>query len=138
MRLKDQMQDYQELPTGSQTTKAVFRCQVCLSVAATIKLTIPPGAQHGQLELDGFLWKHSTEVVKGRLVQAVQQALSTHDAELLHKLYRMWAPFYCPQCQRVYCVRHWHITPHFDHDLPGWYDSAHGVCPKGHRRLVDD
>ena len=118
--------------------KAVFRCQVCMSVAATLELIAAPEALSGKLVLAGCLWESSTEEVKGQFVRSLQQALTTHDAQLVHTLNPMWAPFYCPQCQRVYCVKHWKITPHFDSDLAGWYDSSHGICPKGHRRLVDD
>jgi hypothetical protein len=118
--------------------KAVFRCQLCLSVAGTLELTTPTGATTGELRLTGFLWEDSTEQVKGPTLRALQHALTTHDVQQLHLLNPMWAPFYCPQCQRIYCVKHWRITPHFDEDFAGWYDSSHGVCPRGHRRLVDD
>jgi hypothetical protein len=119
-------------------SKAVFRCQVCLSVAGTIELNAAPDSSAGQLMLEGFLWKSSTETIKGRTVQLVHQALTAHDAHALYSINRLWAPFYCPQCERVYCVKHWSITPVFDDDFPGWYDSSYGICPKGHRRLVDD
>ena len=118
--------------------KVVFRCQVCMSVAGTVELVAAPDAPTGELMLEGFLWQRHTETIKGRTVQMAHQALTTHDVRLLHTLNQLWAPFYCPQCERVYCVKHWRITPRFDDDFPGWYDSAYGVCPKGHRRLVDD
>lgn len=119
-------------------TKAIFRCQVCMNVAATLELAAAPEAPSGELVLTGFLWEGNTEVVKGHLVHSLHQALTTHDAQRLHTLNPMWAPFYCPQCQRVYCVNHWRITPHFDSDLPGRYSSSHGTCPKGHKRLLDN
>ncbi|HZY41007.1 MAG TPA: hypothetical protein VFF59_03315 [Anaerolineae bacterium] len=118
--------------------KAEFRCQVCSSMAAVLELAVPADAPAGELRLEGFLWECSTEMVKGQTVRALHHALTMHDAQQIHTLNPMWAPFYCPQCQRVYCVKHWHITPHFDDDFAGWYDSSHGVCPRGHRRLVDD
>jgi len=118
--------------------KAVFRCQLCMSVAGTLELVAPVEAQSGELHLDGFLWEHSTEQVKSPTLRVLYEALTTHDARQIHTLNPLWVPFYCPQCQRVYCVKHWRITPHFDDDFAGWYDSSHGVCPRGHRRLVDD
>ncbi len=118
--------------------KAVFRCQLCLSMAGTLELDAPADAPAGELRLDGFLWNHSTEQVKGPALRALHQALSAHDAQQLHLLNPMWAPFYCPHCRRVYCVKHWRVTPHFDNDFGGRYDSSHGVCPRGHRRLIDD
>lgn len=118
--------------------KAEFRCQVCMSVAATLELAAPADAPVGELRLAGFLWERSLEPVKGQTLRALHLALTTHNAQKIHALNPLWAPFYCPQCQRVYCVQHWQITPHFDADFAGWYDSSHGVCPKGHRRLIDD
>jgi hypothetical protein len=118
--------------------KAVFRCQECMNIAATVELAVPSDAPAGELILEGFLWKRNTETIKGRTVQLVHQALATHDVRLLHTLNQLWAPFYCPQCERVYCLKHWHITPRFDDDLPGRYDSSYGTCPQGHRRLVDE
>ncbi len=118
--------------------RAIFRCQVCMSVAATVELAAAPNALTGQLILEGFLWNRSDEMLKGRTIQMVYHALTAHDARLLYTIDQLWAPFYCPQCDRVYCIKHWHVTPQFDHDLPGWYDSSYGICPKGHRRLLDD
>lgn len=108
-----------------------------MNVAATLELAAAPDAPAGQLVMEGFLWESSAETVKGPTLRSLHQALTTHDAQLLHTLDPMWAPFYCPQCQRVYCVNHWHIMPRFDSDYAGWYDGSHGTCPKGHRRLVD-
>ena len=118
--------------------KAVFRCQLCMSVAGTLELIAPGETLAGELRLEGFLWEHSVEQVKAPALRALQQAVLGHNAQQIHALNPLWVPFYCPQCQRIYCVKHWRITPHFDSDFAGWYDSSHGVCPKGHRRLVDD
>ena len=42
---------------------------------------------------------------------------------------------YCPECDRVYCYFHYNVQREWDE---GFYDCAHGTCPQGHRRLVDD
>lgn len=118
--------------------KTVFRCQLCMSVAATLELAGAPEALSGELIISGFLWDSNKETIKGQAIRSLHQALLAHDAHRVHALNPLWAPFYCPQCQRVYCVKHWHITPHFDSDLAGQYASSHGTCPKGHRRMLDD
>jgi hypothetical protein len=45
------------------------------------------------------------------------------------------APFYCPECAACYCSTHWATEVIFDE---GFYDCTMGVCPAGHRELLDD
>lgn len=42
---------------------------------------------------------------------------------------------YCPECDRIYCRSHYNVQEEWDE---GFYDCSYGVCPQGHRRLVDD
>jgi hypothetical protein len=42
---------------------------------------------------------------------------------------------YCPQCDRIYCRAHYNVVEAWDE---GFYDCAHGTCPLGHRRQIDD
>jgi hypothetical protein len=42
---------------------------------------------------------------------------------------------YCPDCDRVYCREHYQVREEWDQ---GFYHSAHGECPQGHRRKIDD
>jgi hypothetical protein len=113
-----------------------FYCHLCWQPAATLTLD----ADGQQLRLDGFVWQNSTERVTGQVAVRVRQALQTRDAAALHLLNRLWAPFYCPDCRRIYCLNHWRVTYAFDDDpdFPGWYDAAYGQCPQGHRQLIDD
>lgn len=45
--------------------------------------------------------------------------------------------YYCPKCNKVYCIDHYEVTPQFEPNSD-WYDYSIGVCPLGHRRMVDD
>ena len=81
--------------------RAVFRCQLCLSIAGTLELTAPAEAPASELRLEGFLWEHNTEQVKGATLRTLHQALIMHDVQQIHTLNPMWVPFYCPQCQRT-------------------------------------
>lgn len=42
---------------------------------------------------------------------------------------------YCPECDKIYCKKHYHITEEWDE---GFYDCSYGTCPEGHRRIIDD
>ena len=42
---------------------------------------------------------------------------------------------YCPECDKIYCWEHYNAWEEYD---DGFYDCTYGVCPKGHRRMIDD
>jgi predicted RNA-binding Zn-ribbon protein involved in translation (DUF1610 family) len=118
-------------------TVAQFRCEICGDVAASLEL-IPSEEQNAwQLTRQGFLLGKSVEVIKNRVVPAVHQALTDLNARKLYAIRAQWAPFFCPACGKVYCIKHWQITPKFGRDFSGQYAGSDGVCPNGHRRQVD-
>jgi len=43
--------------------------------------------------------------------------------------------YYCPECDRIYCLNHYQITPYFENEF---YEYSTGKCPLGHERIVDD
>ena len=114
------------------SAQATFFCQQCSEVAATLTLT--PASQ---LIQDGY-YGHITEGVAATLCAALKHALETADVRQLYHLDNFWAPFYCPDCDHVYCNKHWRFETQFDSDFPGWYDCTYGICPQGHRHMVDD
>lgn len=42
---------------------------------------------------------------------------------------------YCPECDKIYCWEHYNAWEEYDE---GFYDCTYGVCPKGHKRMIDD
>jgi hypothetical protein len=124
--------------------EAVFQCSLCGETAATITL-IPRDARHADvlqpgvatLVISGFIGR-SREQVGGAQEEPLRAALEERNAAALYGLEHLWAPFYCPRCERAYCIQHWTVMPNFDEDFPGFYDSSTGTCPEGHRRKVDD
>lgn len=127
----------------SQAT-ATFHCRVCHAAAATV--TLLPAAQSrltpgndiaGALCVLGFMGYEEFAVGPAQ-VAAATRALHTPDVQTLYELDMLWAPFYCPTCQAVYCYGHWRVEAQFDADFHGWYDCSYGVCPQGHRRLLDE
>lgn len=43
--------------------------------------------------------------------------------------------YYCPECNKIYCIDHYQITPYFENMF---YEYSTGKCPLGHERIVDD
>ncbi len=42
---------------------------------------------------------------------------------------------YCPECDKIYCWEHYDAKEEYDE---GFYDCTYGICPKGHKRMIDD
>jgi hypothetical protein len=115
------------------STTAEFHCAVCQTLAAKITLN-----NDDWLITEGFLGEVKERISTERGL-ALQWALEDESAFHLYGLERLWAPFYCPECDAVYCKDHWRMQMEFEDDpLPGWYDCTWGTCPHGHRRMVDD
>ena len=118
---------------------AAFHCALCGSLAGTVEL-LPPRHPQGiskaasTIFLKDFIGTEQV-VLTAEAAQAVDAALKQADAAALYKVERLWAPFYCPECACVYCVRHWTIIPVYDEDF---FDCSYGWCPKGHKRMIED
>lgn len=113
---------------------AEFRCALCGAPAATLNLDAEGAYEHTHH------MGHITERVVKTRQPALARAIAAADARAIHTLDPLWAPFYCAECDKVYCGDHWQVEMEFEDEegLPGWYDCAYGTCPNGHRRLIDD
>jgi len=108
-------------------------------LAGTVGL-LPPGHPDGLSRDTGTIFLKyfiGTEkaVVSAEGSRAVEAALTKADAAALFQVERLWAPFYCPTCARVYCRKQWVVVPEYDE---GYFDCSHGICPQGHQRLTED
>ena len=130
------------MATHSQPlARAQFHCALCNSLAGTVEL-LPAGhpealGKHGNADtifLQDFIGTERV-VLSTEQKRAVHAALTQKDAAALHKVERLFAPFYCPECACVYCRQHWVIAPVYDENF---FDCSYGWCPKGHKRMVED
>jgi hypothetical protein len=110
-----------------------FRCGACGEVAAVVKLLPagdeadmgPPFGRQRQ-NADGVIidyWLRSTcwMATKPDRWARIEAVLS--------------APYWCRDCQLCYCRDDWQRTVIFDGPF---YDYTDGVCPAGHRHMIDD
>lgn len=57
-----------------------------------------------------------------------------------------FARCYCPECRACYCEAHWRLEDVFEdfaedfaEESDGvWYDCTYGICPHGHRTMLND
>lgn len=65
------------------------------------------------------------------VAEELQDVLARADAAWLHVMNPKWAPFFCGECQHVYCDKCWTLedVPHPDYpDSP----ALRATCPEGH------
>lgn len=114
------------------TESVAFPCSLCEKTATTVRL-----AADGLVVVDGLVCRITQRVAPGNLPR-LRAILAARDARALRSFDTEWGAFYCPECDRSYCADHWHFDVRYDDDFPGWYDCTYGICPAGHRHLVDD
>jgi hypothetical protein len=125
--------------SSAPVSRASFPCSLCNNIAGIVEI-LPPGhpqslsKENGTIRISGFIGEERIVLSKSAEV-ALQRCLAAADALSLFNVERLWAPFYCPSCARVYCIKHWTVVPEYDEDF---FDHSHGYCPKGHRRLIED
>ena len=125
--------------------EASFSCDLCGKLIATAQL-VPAGMPHpdalpGDRAGGTIIWDYlgrNSEMVGPAQYPAVRTALADGDPRALYAVDKLWVPFYCPACDRCYCLDHWKVEAVFDSDFAGWYDCSYGTCPAGHRRIIDD
>ena len=128
---------------------AVFRCARCTRTAATVyAVRADVAAYMGRpagteiiaegLVLDRFLGTSWHAEPPGILdaVQALIQRGNVNPVAIRAISETLWkvTPFYCPECRLNYCRRCWDISVHF---ILGHHDCIMGICPSGHRHIVD-
>ena len=137
----------EKLKPPADAVLAEFVCDVCKERAATVAL-VPPAAAFPMgpplgddvsdrwgLWVDAPHFHTRWEALAENDVAEIRSALTERDSRSLFRLADSSMSFYCPKCDAWYCHDHWKLTDKFDE---GFYDCTYGVCPAGHKRMVDD
>ena len=115
--------------------RATFPCSRHGTPAGTVRLHAI--GDEWLLVVEGFLGRMSVRL-GGAQAERVAHALERADAASLYALDLEYAPFYCPACDRVYCVDCWRTFLVFADDMPGWLEETRGTCPEHHERMLMD
>lgn len=107
-------------------------CDGCGAAAATVSLLGP--AAEPWLRCDGFLGR-LTARARPADVPALRAALERRDLDALDDLEPEAASCRCLACDRIFCDSCWRTTVELD---DGFFDCIRGVCPQGHRRMLQD
>ena len=126
-----------------------FRCAACGEVAAVVRL-IPAGTAVNMgppigaesYDRDGVVvdywlgttsWRRLDPAIWARI--EVILAADQPDPAALHRIDWELAAYWCRDCQRCYCRDDWQKTVVWDGPF---YDYTEGICPAGHRYMIDD
>jgi hypothetical protein len=95
--------------------------------------------QHGSdgIVIDYWLGSTCWMAVSPDTWQRVSDVLAADlpDPAALHAINWEIAPFFCRDCGTCYCRDDWNGFPVWDGPF---YDYTVGVCPAGHRHIIDD
>jgi hypothetical protein len=92
------------------------------------------GAGAWRLSIDGG--PHPMTVFPIGDPASVAAILDRGDLEALAAVDPEYANFRCPECRKPYCKDHWSDVDWVSDE--GFYDATYGVCPEGHRVMIDD
>jgi hypothetical protein len=129
--------------------QAVFRCARCARLAGVVHVVRagttadmgrPAGTEitAGGLVLDGFLGP-SWHAEPAGILDAVQAIIGQGNVDPAAIRAISWelcdvTPFYCPECPAEPLRQG---LGHLRHFIPGFQDCIMGICPNGHRHIVD-
>jgi hypothetical protein len=126
-----------------------FRCAACGEAAAVVRLVragtpvnMGPPLGEQTYERDGVVVDYWLGTTSWRRLDAVRQArveqvltANQPDPAELRKIDWELAAYWCRDCQRCSCRDDWQKTIVWDGPF---YDYTDGVCPAGHRHMIDD
>jgi hypothetical protein len=128
---------FEEAASTPPVAVARFTCARDGSEAGAAHLHRFPEGGDWLLVVEGFMGRDSTRL-GAAAGDALVPVLRLGDAGLLYARDLEYAPFWCPECRKVYCSRCWRMFNVFADDLPGFLEEVRGICPEGHERMLSD
>ena len=112
-------------------------CSRCPNICAELSFSIIEYSNKNKVfsvNLSGFIMDVTANVSEHDYYQ-LQKFIQLQDSKNIYAIDIEFAPYYCPKCDRVYCVQHWSRQTIYDE---GFYDAEIGICPNGHRKMLFD
>lgn len=117
--------------------KYQLSCSVCGKIAVEFKTGYGKFDEKESLIIRGITHESSLDI---NLADEAFTLLKEGDLERIHALLKNHhsnegLDAYCPECDKIYCWEHYDAHEAYDE---GFYDFTYGICPKGHKRMIDD
>ncbi len=111
-------------------------CGIC----GKVSMTFNPGEFYGEY---GYIFTGISHqcALPLKTIPVITELLLHNEIGKLHEYVQRWVSMeegldgYCPECDMIYCGEHIRTEVTFD---DGFYDCTYGICPKGHKRIIDD
>ncbi|MFW9828923.1 MAG: hypothetical protein ACFFEY_15140 [Candidatus Thorarchaeota archaeon] len=112
-------------------------CSVCGKIAVIFKIGFGRFDKKESLVFRGITHERSLSI---ELAETLFNILQKKNLSLIHQFMKKYHSFegldaYCPECDRIYCWEHYDAREEYD---DGFYDCTYGICPRGHKRMIDD
>jgi hypothetical protein len=130
-------------------TRARFVCSICGAMAGFVEIR-RAGARIGvEAGIEQTIYEPEASLIQvaspagtdvspaslwAKKFDAIVDGVRNSDAAALYHLSYVLAPFYCPDCDRIYCDRHWDLQ-HYDDEKMG-FSGIEGTCPNGHFHVL--
>jgi peptidoglycan hydrolase-like protein with peptidoglycan-binding domain len=109
-----------------------WTCELCGAPAGSVSID-----HEGHAYRTGFTGSMNLPL-REQDAESLRRALTFADPAAVFAIDYELMPWWCPQCETSYCGEHWDHWAIYDPDQPSWLESIHGICPKGHRRKLED
>lgn len=113
-------------------------CSVCSEISVVFKTGISEyGEQQKSLIYKGIIYSTSYKLDHAEKIFVLlgEGKISEVHSYLKEHLKMEGIDAYCPDCDRIYCSKHYDIIEEYDE---GSYDCTYGTCPNGHERVIHD
>ena len=112
-------------------------CSICGDISVIFKIGYGRFDKKESLVFRGITHETSLNI---DLAEKLFDILKKEELSLVHDFMKKYHGYegldaYCPNCNEIYCWEHYNAEEAFD---DGFYDCTYGICPNGHRRMIDD
>jgi hypothetical protein len=112
-------------------------CSVCGRIAAEFKIGYGRFDNEESLVFRGITHGSS---LKKNLSPILFEILKAKNLSGVHEFMKQYHCYegldaYCPECDKIYCWEHYNAVEEWEE---GFYDCTYGICPEGHKRMIDD
>ena len=120
-------------------------CSFCGEIAFSIKAVIEEEDSKPYLQFSGCMGQKSMYQEESLITTVSEKTFALLEEGKIKEAAYFLSQFkfireglyaFCTECGKIYCGNHWKTETIFESD--GWYDCTYGVCPNGHRKLIDD
>lgn len=114
-----------------------IHCSICDKIAVEFKIGYGRFDKDESLVFKGITHGTSLKINLAEelfIILREEDLLGVHQFMISHHTFE-GLDAYCPKCDKIYCWEHYNAREEFD---DGFYDCTYGICPHGHRRMIDD